>query len=62
MKLLYGIGIVLLTMMGFDVIQYGKKRTTDLDYMMAKNKSQPQQVNVAAPSTVIVKENSTDGV
>lgn len=43
----------LLTMMGFDVIQFVGKRFTNTDYAAAKNP--PTQVNMAPASTVKVE-------
>ncbi|MEP6990081.1 MAG: hypothetical protein ABJA80_04055 [bacterium] len=52
LKVLTGCAGVLLTMMGFDVIQFIGKRFSDSGYAAAK--SGPSPVNVEAPSSVTV--------
>ena len=47
---LMGIGGGILTMMGFDVLQFWSKRTTDVGYATAKT----SPVTVEAPSTVAI--------
>lgn len=54
-KILVGIAGGLLTMMGFDVIQFASKRFSNSEYAAAKN--QPK-VTVEAPSTVTVTDDS----
>jgi hypothetical protein len=44
-KVLIGIAGVLLTMQGFDVIQFASKRFSDKDYAAAKNPTQPVKVD-----------------
>lgn len=51
-KVLGGDALCILTMMGFDVLQFAAKRFSDGEYARAKN---PSPVNVEAPSTVEVK-------
>lgn len=53
LKVLTGEAGVLLTMMGFDVIQFASKRWTNTDYASAKNP--PTQVIANPPSTVQVQ-------
>jgi len=50
---LIGIAGGILTMMGFDVVQFWAKRSTDVGYAQAKSPN----VNVEAPSTVKVDSN-----
>lgn len=50
-KVLAGDAACVLTMMGFDVLQFAAKRFSDSEYAAAKN---PPTVAVAAPSTVEV--------
>ena len=45
-KVLEGLGLFLLTMMGFDVLQFWAKRSTDADLAAAKN----NQVTIMAPT------------
>lgn len=53
MKVLTGDAAAILTMMGFDVIQFISKRRTEVDYVQAKQG--PSPVNVEAPSNVTVQ-------
>lgn len=46
MKVLIGIGGGVLTMMGFDVLQFWGKRFSDAGYAAAKNPNQPVVTNV----------------
>lgn len=52
MKVLMGDAGAILTMMGFDVIQFISKRRTEVEYVQAKQG--PSPVNVEAPSSVVV--------
>lgn len=54
-SVLIGIGGGILTMMGFDVLQFWSKRSTDIGYAQAKS---PSAVTVEAPSTVKVDSNA----
>lgn len=60
-RVLAGLATVVLTMMGFDVLQFVGKRFSDTGYAAAKNPSAPSPVNVEAPSTVTVSSQSPDG-
>jgi hypothetical protein len=51
-KVLIGVAGAILTMMGFDVVQFIAKRRTDADYVTAKQG--PSPVTVGGPSTVNV--------
>ncbi len=55
-KILTGIGVGILTMMGLDVWQFIAKRKTDAEYVTAKQG--PSPVNVEAPSTVEVRQDA----
>lgn len=46
LKVLTGIGAGILTMMGFDVLQFWGKRFSDAGYAAAKNPNQPVVTNV----------------
>ena len=54
MRVLEGVALVILTMMGFDVLQFASKRFSDKGYAEAKarGKHGPSPVTVEAPSTV----------
>jgi hypothetical protein len=56
-KVLIGITGAILTMMGFDVLQFIAKRRTDAEYVAAKQG--PSPVSVAGPSTVNVDASTT---
>lgn len=58
-KVLIGVAGVVLTMMGFDVLQFIGKRFSDATYAAAKNPSQP--VSVDTPP-VPVAASASDGV
>ena len=59
-RILTGIGVGILTMMGFDVWQFVQKRKTETEYVTAKQG--PSPVTVEAPSNVTVTpvENKPD--
>jgi hypothetical protein len=61
-RVLIGVAGVILTMMGFDVLQFVGKRFSDAEYQRAKQG--PSPVNVEAPSTVSVSAAApaSDGV
>ena len=48
LKIFTGIGAGILTMMGFDVLQFWGKRFSDAGYAAAKNPNQPVVTNVVA--------------
>lgn len=54
-KVMLGEAGVLLTMMGYDVIQFISKRFSHTDYVAAKN---PSPVTVEPPATVVVTPGS----
>lgn len=56
-KVLIGVAGVVLTMMGFDVLQFASKRFSDATYAAAKNPSQPVSVD-----TPPVAASASDGV
>lgn len=58
LKVLTGIAGVVLTMMGFDVLQFIGKRFSDATYAAAKNPSQPVIVDTPAP----VAAPASDGI
>lgn len=57
MKVLTGDAAAILTMMGFDVLQFISKRRTDAEYIQAKQG--PSPVTAEGPSTVIVNKPET---
>lgn len=58
-RVLIGVAGVVLTMMGFDVLQFIGKRFSDATYAAAKNPSQPVSVDTPA---VPVAASASDGV
>jgi hypothetical protein len=56
-KVLIGVAGAILTMMGFDVLQFWAKRSTDSGYVTAKQG--PSPVTVGGPSTVNVDATET---
>lgn len=48
LKVLTGVGAGILTMQGFDVLQFWTKRSTDATLAAAKNPSQPVQATVVS--------------
>lgn len=56
---LAGVATMILTMMGFDVLQYWGQRRTDVRYIEAKN-SGPSPVSIAPPSEVTIANNNGD--
>lgn len=57
-KVMIGVGTGILTMMGFDVLQFWTKRRTDAEYVTAKQG--PSPVSVGGPSTVNVDATTTE--
>jgi hypothetical protein len=60
-KVMIGVAAGILTMMGFDVLQFWTKRRTDAEYMTAKM-SGPSAVTVEAPSTVSVQQDGSTAI